>query len=94
MPLLAYNNIKSAMKWREKMENLYAIVINGTTYFLKGIIPQSSYNEVEKIVNSITISESDANCSLYLEQITEKLKIKLQVNVTPINVKYVFRKRK
>lgn len=76
------------------MENLYAIIVNGTTYFIKGIIPKSRYNEVEEIVNSITISESDDNCSLYLEQITEKLNMKLQVNVTPINVKYVFRRRK
>lgn len=76
------------------MENLYAIVVNGTTYFLKGIIPKSRYNEVEEIVNSITICESDDNCSLYLEDITKKLKIKLQVKVTPIKVKYVFRRRK
>ncbi len=76
------------------MEHLYALVVNGSTYYLKGNIPKSAYNEIENLINSIAICEEDVNCSMYLDQITEKLKNKLQISLIPINVKYVFRKRK
>lgn len=72
------------------MENLYALSISGTTYFLKGKLSLQEcqlIDQISKEFKKIPFEEEQHFCERFLETINNKLNIKLYK--TPIT--YVFR---
>lgn len=71
------------------MKDLYALVVNGKMYYCMGKINDSQIDLVESIAKQLTDkSELRNNCEEFCNLVGEKLNIVL----TPINIKYVFRK--
>lgn len=73
------------------MSNLYTISINGRTYYLEGNIPETTYEEVESIINSIPIKYGDSGHSEYLEQLINEIYNKLNIKLSIRKIKRVFR---
>lgn len=71
------------------MESLYALAVNGKMYYCLGKIDDSQMDIVESIAKHLTDkSELRNNCEEFCNLVGEKLNIVL----TPISIKHVFRK--
>ncbi|GEM_PF-3145130 len=71
------------------MENLYALAVSGKMYYCLGKIDDSQIELVESIAKRLTNKkELSNNCEEFCSLVGENLNIVL----TPISIKHVFRK--
>ena len=73
------------------MNNLYTVSINGRTHYLEGNIPETMYEEIESIINSIPTQYGDSGHSEYLEQVINEIYNKLNIKLSIKKIEHVFR---
>lgn len=75
------------------MKSLYTLTVNGNMHYFLGEIPKDSYDIIDQIANKIKLEPNDNTNKEYIKIFVKEVFSNTNIEITPIKISHVFRKK-